>query len=225
VPTRKEIAEARAKKLAAQRGGTLTAAEAAKPAIGRDLDDPDVQFSIENPERMTFRLEMPDGHDRTIAVRTKFSYADVNDRRIMEDLQSFQQIVLSEAAKIASGLASGAPPATDPRVAAMRSGEALKHALRRPMCRELARSILLKLAEYVEPWDQTILDTEGKPLKDAKGDDLTVRRSQPSLDELVLGMSDDVTIAASLFLLNRMREAATEYEERRKNLRAAAALG
>lgn len=167
-------------------------------AKAEDLDNPETQRKIEFPPEIPHTLVFRDGTKRGIIVKSEFSLADVHERNILEDIESFRELVIGEIGEYSA----------DAGESLLQLGKThlVKAALTSSLVRNRTRRIVAKISRYVEPWKT----------KDAKGDD--AYHTRPTVEELAEGLSRDDHYALATTLMGfYMREV-----ERSKKDRAAA---
>lgn len=177
-------------------------AEAAQKVREREraenLDDPETQRKIEFPHDLRYTLDLGERGEHEIIVKAAFSFADVQDRGVLEDLESFQRLVGGELAKYGHDSGDVDWLKNNPHM--------LDVVLTKSTIKRDARAILVKLARYAEPW-KTI---------DAKNNESL--HARPTIDELADGLDSVVMIAVALFLLGRFKQ---EVDSRKKSQKAA----
>jgi len=185
-------AAARGKAVSADEQAAIAKADASRP---KDLDDPKTQFAILNPETLAYTLDLPGG-PRPIEIKTVFSVADIQKRRVFENIEAYRSLVVTEVSRfnrdaragvVDYGFASSHPEYID---AAM----ALSHV------RDFARSLVSQISRYADLPD---------------GADAYV-----SPEDLARGMPGIQLAALSILILQRARQAA-EQAANSKNVEAA----
>ncbi len=137
-----------------------------------DLDDPETQRKIEFPKELNLSLFFKDGSMREVVMKTEFSLADVHERNILEDLESFQGLVYGEIRKNGSSYFDDAAS----------SDHILEYSLTSSTIRTAVRNMIVKLSRYKEPWTSKEKDAR-KPTRE-----VDVRHERPTVDELRDGL-------------------------------------
>jgi hypothetical protein len=155
--------------------------EAEKAAVSEDLDNPATQKAIEFPKEIPGTLVLPKHGERAFIIKTEFSYADVFDRRVLEDLESFYFLVMGEIGQYGRDAADPLFVEHNPYF--------LSVVLAKANVRADMRALVSKISRYKEAWVS----------KDSKGN--ATQHIRPTIDEFSEGLSTTGHREISLLLV------------------------